>query len=106
MSVDKHEAAAAPVGVEMVPLRAERVAFVELDGETVAYEEERGTLHLLDQIATVVWGCCDGSASVSQLVDELAGAFGAERAQVDADVRALLGRLVADGLVVDARDAS
>jgi PqqD family protein of HPr-rel-A system len=101
----EQEQDAPPVAADVVPRRGDHVAFVELDGEIVAYDEEQGSLHLLDEIATIIFGCCDGTGTVAEIVDDLTEAFGAERARVDADVRALLGQLTAEGLVVDARAA-
>ncbi|HUB10475.1 MAG TPA: pyrroloquinoline quinone biosynthesis peptide chaperone PqqD [Acetobacteraceae bacterium] len=38
---------------------------------------------------------CDGSRTVDQIVDELAGVYNAERAQIAGDVREMLAELVA-----------
>ena len=103
MDVEQQDAATCVVADDVVPRRGDQAAFVELDGETVVYDEEQGTLHLLDRIATIVWACCDGTGTVAEIVDDLADAFGAERERVDADVRALLGKLTAEGLLVDVR---
>lgn len=43
---------------------------------------------------------CDGTRTVDQIVDELAAMFAADRAEIDADVRALLNELAAKRLVV------
>ena len=42
---------------------------------------------------------CDGQRSVEGIIEELASAYDADRAQIAADVRRLLGDLAAKGLV-------
>jgi hypothetical protein len=91
------------IDADFRPRRADHAAFVEVDGETVVYDEVTGQLHLLDQIATVVWACFDGTASIATLADELSQAFGADREVVERDVRALAERLAGEDLVADAR---
>ena len=102
MRHEEHELVAPKVGEEFVPERAQFAAFVELDGQTVVYDERHDELHLLDEVATVVWACCDGSGTVAAIVDDLSAAFGEERTRVDEDVCALLTKLVTAGIVVDA----
>jgi hypothetical protein len=82
-----------------VPVPREDLAVEELDGETVIYDERTGLLHLLDQVATVVWGCFDGEGTLGELADELSEAFGTDAARVGADVVALVERLEGDGLL-------
>ena len=50
---------------------------------------------LLDDIAHAVLQRCDGAATLDGIVDLLAREYQAPREQIDADVRALLGTLVA-----------
>ncbi len=76
------------------------VAAVTLDGETVIHR--RGRVHVLDPVATLVWRCCDGDASVDEIAAELADSFGTSPATVRRDVGAAVDQLGALGLLDDA----
>ena len=52
-----------------------------------------------DAIAVEILKRCDGMATLSEIVDGLAGQFKADRARVAADVRVLLGELAAKRMV-------
>jgi pyrroloquinoline quinone biosynthesis protein D len=52
-----------------------------------------------DAVAVAILTRIDGQASLAQIVDSLAAAFSAERAQIDADVRAFLGNLAEKGFL-------
>ncbi|MGZ4801160.1 MAG: PqqD family peptide modification chaperone, partial [Acidimicrobiia bacterium] len=67
----------APVAVDgaSVPQARPDVAVVTLDGEAVIHR--RGQVHVLDPVATLVWRCADGEASVNEIAADLADAFAA-----------------------------
>ena len=48
---------------------------VELDGEAVIYDEETTELHHLNPTATIVFGLCDGSATMAEMAADLSAAF-------------------------------
>jgi pyrroloquinoline quinone biosynthesis protein D len=50
-------------------------------------------------IAVEILKRCNGVATLSEIVDDLAAQFKAERVQIDTDVRALLGELAAKRMV-------
>ena len=52
-----------------------------------------------DDIAVEILKRCDGKATVAAIVDELAEAFGAERAEVAADVHTFLQDLADKGML-------
>jgi pyrroloquinoline quinone biosynthesis protein D len=52
-----------------------------------------------DQVAVEILKRCDGKASVSAIIDDLATTFAAEREQIGADVRAFLQDLADKGMV-------
>jgi pyrroloquinoline quinone biosynthesis protein D len=52
-----------------------------------------------DQVAIEILKRCDGKATVSAIVDDLAATFGAERARVAADVQAFLQDLADKGML-------
>lgn len=61
------------------------VAGIELAGEAVLLDEA-GELHLLNSTATIVWHCCDGSASLAEIAAELAISFVAGQNEIERDV--------------------
>jgi PqqD family protein of HPr-rel-A system len=74
---------------------------VELDGETVIYDERTGDLHHLNPTATIVLGLCDGTATVKEFSREIADAFGEPVVSVERQVRTLLKDLRKAGLLHD-----
>lgn len=79
--------------------RLPSVATVEIDGESVLFDGASGSLHLLDPVGAIVWSCLDGSATLDELTTDLSDAFGAEPAQVRADVVELARDLFGRGLL-------
>lgn len=76
-------------------------------GVRLKHDDTRGEWLLLaperviktDAIAVEILKRCDGVATLSEIVDDLAAQFKAERAQIEADVRVLLGELAAKRMV-------
>ena len=81
------------------PVRRSDLVVIEVDGETVLYDERSGDLHHLDQIATIVWDGFDGRTSIAALALELAEAFHAPLDAVTGDVRTLARTLASEGLL-------
>jgi PqqD family protein of HPr-rel-A system len=73
---------------------------VELDGETVLYDERTGALHLLNSSASAVWWTIDGISCVGDIVTILAERFGVPAEAIRTDVQQLLGELQEAGLVL------
>lgn len=69
------------------------VTAVELDGESVLYDETSGVLHLLDAVATVVWGRLDGTATLDDLAGDLSQTFATDRGRVRGDLVAFARQL-------------
>lgn len=79
-----------------VPAPHDRVASIEIEGETVLLDESTEALHALDPIGGIVWKCFDGSGSINEIVADLSAEFAVERKTVRKDVLRLtrhLGRL-------------
>lgn len=90
---------AASIGPDDRPARAAHVAWVELDGEAVLYDEETEALHVLNPTATVVWSVLDGEVSLAELAGELAEAYGLEIDEVTGQVVDLTRQLGGQGLL-------
>jgi hypothetical protein len=75
------------------PIAGAWVSAVELDGESVLYDETSGALHQLDVVATVVWNRLDGSATLDDLAVELSAMFAADASRVRGDLVAFARQL-------------
>lgn len=80
------------------------VAAVELDGEAVLLDGDSGAVHTLNPTATLVWLCCDGTARLGEIIDDLADVYGdAGRAVIAADVVELARSIGRQGLLEGVR---
>lgn len=79
--------------------RREGLSVVELDHEAVIYDERTGDLHHLNPTATLVFGLCDGTATVKELAADIATAFELHADEVERQVRHLLRELRKVGLL-------
>jgi hypothetical protein len=82
-----------------VPRRSTAITWVELDGEAVLYDEATGAMHRLNLPATAVWVCCDGSASLDELIGDLSEAFLTSAEAIEQEVTGLVRDLVSQGLL-------
>ena len=82
---------------------APHVEWIEIEGETIAWNADTAELHRLDPIATLVFQLCDGAAPLRETVTDLAGAFGQPPAAVERDVMAFATKMRDDGLLEVAR---
>ncbi|MBW3578455.1 MAG: PqqD family protein [Actinobacteria bacterium] len=94
-----HEILPEALHASFVPRPRPGLTSVELDGETVIYDEHRRTLHTLNPTATIVWTCLDGTISLAELAVELAEAFSVEPAVVLNDLLDLARELGRQGLL-------
>ncbi|MEO8425167.1 MAG: PqqD family peptide modification chaperone [Actinomycetota bacterium] len=83
-----------------VPVRRPDVTTVVLEGETVALAEGAADAYYLDQMATLVWGTFDGTATLDELADDFAEAFGADLDVVRDDVVKLTKGIARAGLLM------
>lgn len=58
----------------------------DMDGELLIYNPESATTLHLNGPSMVVWNCCNGSASVQDIVVALQEAFPQQTEQISADV--------------------
>jgi hypothetical protein len=89
----------------LVPRRRACVHGVELDSESVLYDEKSGRLHYLNWSASAVWWSIDGVTSADGLAGDLAARFsdanqpGASPSALRDDVLGLLGMLGSQELI-------
>ena len=79
-----------------------KVAVRVIDGKAVMITLADSKLHRLNASGTRVWEGIEGGRTVSEIVDGLCREFAVPRERADADVGALLGELLARGIVVPA----
>jgi hypothetical protein len=89
----------------LVPRRRACVHGVELDSESVLYDEKSGRLHYLNWSASAVWWSIDGLLSADALAADLTARFsdvsqpGASPTALRDDVLRLLGMLGSQELI-------
>ena len=81
------------------PMARDDLTIVELDGEAVIYDEQTADLHHLNPTATIVFGLCDGTATVSELATDMAEAFQVPVEEVESQLRSLLRSFRSQGLL-------
>jgi putative peptide zinc metalloprotease protein len=74
------------IDATFAPITGAWVTAVELDGESVLYDETSGGLHQLDALATVVWDRLDGTATLDDLAADLSQTFAADPDRVRRDL--------------------
>jgi peroxiredoxin len=87
------------IDLAFVPVPAEGVAAREIEGQTVLVDPSTGTVHVLNNVGSVVWNCFDGTVNLGVLTDELAEAFGAPAGVVRDDIVNLTKSLASSGLL-------
>jgi hypothetical protein len=73
--------------------RSPAVLSAEVDGEVVMMSIEKGCYFGLDDIASEIWKRIETPCSFAALINNLVAEYDADRATIDADVRALLLRM-------------
>jgi hypothetical protein len=80
------EASLEAIDESLVARGGATVTEVEIDGETILYDEASQELVVLNGPAAVIWQNLDGSCSLRELIGDLAAAFEVDPAIVRADV--------------------
>jgi hypothetical protein len=92
------------IDAEFVPVRADAVYTVAIDGEAVLLDEANDRLHHLNPTAALLWSCFDGEATIGQLATEASQELHSPFATVYADTIAVVRDLATQDLVRDGRD--
>jgi hypothetical protein len=91
------------IGLESHPKRTEGILQQRVKGTQVLLNMDSGQYYAIDEVGIRVWELSDGSRSVKQIVDLVAGEYDAPVETIRADVLELLGELEHEKLVVEAR---
>lgn len=72
---------------------------VPVADEAVLLDERTGALHALDSLATLMWQCFDGTASIGEIAVDVADIFSVEELAALRDLLQLTSDLAARGLL-------
>lgn len=87
------------IGEETVISRSPSVLAAEVEGETVMMSIDQGRYFGLDHIGTDIWKRIEPPCSFGALIEALVAEYDADRATIATDVRRLLDRMAAQGVV-------
>ena len=95
-----------PTGDGTVWRRVEHAAYVDSGERVVVLDLDHldRPPYVFEGTAASVWGCLDGDRTESEIVEDLAEAYGVEATVVAVDVRQFVDRLRDLGLVVAGAD--
>ena len=91
----------AKIDERLVPVRADGVHTVGVDGEAVLLDESTEQLHLLNPTSALLWACFDGESSIAEIVTDISEELELPRAMVLADTLALTRHLASEGLLAN-----
>src|SRR5262245_48426422 len=80
-----------------VPIPRHTFVFEEMDEESLLYHEGMKKTIYLNETATIIWKLCDGSRSVTEIIDLLNQVYADSGENVDADVADAIAELAAEG---------
>lgn len=83
----------AQTDASMFPRQNPQLSIKEIDGQTIILDRPHGKLHELNATASYVWRCCDGRATVTEIVTATAREFDADPITVERDVAEILRQL-------------
>ena len=61
-----------------------------IDGETVILNCAEGRIHQLNSTAGFIWECCDGMATISEILDHLVNAYEIDSVTARSDLERVL----------------
>jgi coenzyme PQQ biosynthesis protein PqqD len=88
--------------IDSRPTRRADVLTQETSDALVLLDPQGGAYFSLNDVGSRVWGLCDGTRSVADLVSVLADEFDAPTEAIRDDVLELLEELASEGLVTEA----
>jgi hypothetical protein len=86
-----------------IPVPRAGVRFEELEGEAVVYDRSGKRATYLNDTATVIWKLCNGTSTITDIIEMLAKEYPENVASIASDVDETINRLVAERLIVFAK---
>lgn len=84
---------------ELVGPPAPDVAEVDVEGTACLFSPRVNQAVMLNETASDVWFLCDGTRTISQIVDRLAAVYQVDATAIERDVREAVSRFVDAGLI-------
>ncbi len=84
---------------DFVPVQRDVLSSVEIDGEGLLFDEDRGAWHYLNPLAQIVWSCCDGSGTVAEISADMSDVFNEDYETVLGGVLNSIRQLGRNGLL-------
>lgn len=81
------------------------VAWAAIGDEIVLYRVADAASLVLNSTAGLLWQCLDSTSPLTDILDDLADAFGADRAEVEKDCVPVVSRWLAQHLVEEVNGA-
>jgi hypothetical protein len=78
---------------DVSPKRRSNLNYRTIEGETVILNREGGCLHQLNATASFIWNCCNGIAKISEIADDLVGAYEVDSITARKDVEDVVSQL-------------
>lgn len=88
--------------VDVLPARTPGLAVAAFDPDIVVHDPRTDEVHLVEGLAAVVLGACDGATRRAAVVADVAEALGIDPAAAERTVATALADLAAHGLVTPA----
>jgi hypothetical protein len=85
--------------IYMFPVRRADLVVREIEGETLILDGQTGLVHQFNQSAGIIWLCCDGSLSVSDIANRLSVEYDLSATDVEQDVVDTIGKFQELGLL-------
>lgn len=82
-----------------------RIAARIIDGEAIMIDLSSGRYYSLVGSGALVWALLERGHGIDATVDQVATHYGVARERVEADLDVLIGKLLAEGVVVEVADA-
>ena len=86
--------------IDLIPLAAVGVEMEVVDGEILLYHPQQTRAVYLNPTAAVVWGLCDGSRSVREIIRVIGESYPDAEANLTDDVLVTLNQLQESGVLV------
>jgi hypothetical protein len=82
------------------PARKSTIQKGKMGNESVLFDKETGSVHVLNPTADMIWDLCDGRHSIEEIEEVVRGEFRANgEADVAADIKNVLERFTKEGLL-------
>lgn len=78
----------------------------EVSGSVILFHMDSGRYYALNEVGTRAWELCDGSRTLSEIVDVLAGEYEAPQQMIHEDITMLFSDLSNEQLLLDAQQAA